>query len=211
MAQYLQRQFTHLGHTVLVCASSAQEAIAHIQRHRPAVVLMDLHLPGEIDGLAAAHAMQAIYNVRVIYYTGETSAQLTEHTEPPVLWYDDGEPMKLEALHRILARTMESGQRPRMPSVPMGWEQSAVIWRVPLVLLEGLEQVPQQARKAYQPTLCARQRHRGPGGSVLGPCGAAAGGAPCRDIERHAESLCAYQQRQLHRHRFRRHQSAGAG
>jgi CheY-like chemotaxis protein len=92
MAQHLQRQFTHLGHTVLACASSAQEAIAHVQMHRPAVVLMNLHLPGEIDGLAAAHAMQAIYDVRVIYFMGETSAQLTEYTGLPVLWYYDGEP-----------------------------------------------------------------------------------------------------------------------
>jgi len=150
MAQHLQRQFTHLGHTVLACASSAQEAIAHMQMHRPAVVLMNLCLPGEIDGLAVAHAMQAIDDVRVIYFMGETSAQLTEHTEPPVLWYYDGEPMKREALHRILARTTESGQRPLRPPVPIGREQSAAIWRVPRVLLEGFEQVPQQARKAYQ-------------------------------------------------------------
>jgi hypothetical protein len=43
MAQDLQRQFTHLGHTVLACASPAQEAIAHVQMYRPAVVLMNLH------------------------------------------------------------------------------------------------------------------------------------------------------------------------
>jgi CheY-like chemotaxis protein len=150
MAQHLQRQFTHLGHTVLACASSAQEAIAHVQMHRPAVVLMNLHLPGEIDGLAAAHAMQAIYDVRVIYFMGETSAQLTEYTGPPVLWYYDGEPMNLEALHGILALTTESGQRPLRPPVPMGRKQSTAIWRAPRVLLERLEQVPQQAGKAYQ-------------------------------------------------------------
>jgi hypothetical protein len=92
-----------------------------------------------MDGLVAGHAIQAIYDVRVIYFMGETSAQLTEHTEPPVRWYYDGEPMKLEALHRILARTTESGQRPLRPPVPIGREQSAAIWRVPRVLLGGLE------------------------------------------------------------------------
>jgi hypothetical protein len=109
-----------------------------VQLHRPALVLMDLRLPGEMDGLAAGHAIQAIDDVRVIYFMGETSAQLTEHTEPPVRWTYDGEPMNLEALHRILVRTMESGHRPLRPPVPMGREQSATIWRVPRILLGGL-------------------------------------------------------------------------
>jgi GAF domain-containing protein/CheY-like chemotaxis protein len=150
VAQDLQRQFTHLGHTVLACVSSAQEAIAHVQLHRPALVLMDLRLSGEKDGLAAGHAIQAIDDVRVIYFAGERSAQLAEHTAPPVLWYYDGEAMNLEALHRILSRTMESGQRPLRPPLPLGRDQSAAIWCVPRVLWEGLEQVPRQARKAYQ-------------------------------------------------------------
>jgi hypothetical protein len=38
----------------------------------PAVVLVNLRLLGNIDGLQAGHAMQAIYNVRDICIMGES-------------------------------------------------------------------------------------------------------------------------------------------
>ena len=49
----LQRQLTRLGYTVLPPVASAEAALAAVRAHRPGLVLMDVGLSGEQDGLTA--------------------------------------------------------------------------------------------------------------------------------------------------------------
>jgi DNA-binding NtrC family response regulator len=75
----LQRHLTRLGHTVLPPVSTAGAALAAVRAHRPGVVLMDVGLSGEQDGLTAGRAIQATDGTPVIYLSGHGPAQLTAY------------------------------------------------------------------------------------------------------------------------------------
>jgi signal transduction histidine kinase len=80
----LGQQLRGLGYAV-VTAHSAAEAISAVERHRPNLVLMDIRLDAEMDGIAAAHAIRARMDVPVIYvtaYADDATVQRAKRTEP---------------------------------------------------------------------------------------------------------------------------------
>jgi CheY-like chemotaxis protein len=63
-------QVEGMGLTVCDIATTADMAIAFAQKHRPAVVLMDLRLRGDKDGVDAAMVIQETVGSKVIFITG---------------------------------------------------------------------------------------------------------------------------------------------
>lgn len=47
-----------LGHQVAACVPSGEEALAAVERLKPDLVLMDIHLEGKLDGIATAQAIR---------------------------------------------------------------------------------------------------------------------------------------------------------
>jgi DNA-binding NarL/FixJ family response regulator len=72
----LQQRVTHLGHTVLAIAASGQEALALAAALQPDLVLMEVRLPGPVDGLQAGTQIWVRFEIPVIY----VSEHLTAHT-----------------------------------------------------------------------------------------------------------------------------------
>jgi CheY-like chemotaxis protein len=64
------RRLTKLGYTVLATAGSGREAIQQAADLRPDLVLMDVGLPGGMDGLEAAAHIQAQAATPIMYLTG---------------------------------------------------------------------------------------------------------------------------------------------
>ena len=65
IAARLQRR----GYLVVGIASTAQEAIDGTGTHRPDLVLMDIMLKGDVDGIAAADQIRDLYDIPVVYLT----------------------------------------------------------------------------------------------------------------------------------------------
>jgi len=57
------------GHRVVCTCGSAEEALAQIPKHRPDVVLMDIHLPGESGIVCTARLREALPQTQVIMLT----------------------------------------------------------------------------------------------------------------------------------------------
>lgn len=62
-------QLTSLGYTVPATVFSAADALRQVDELRPDLVLMDIHLQGDVDGIAAAREIRARYDVPVVYAT----------------------------------------------------------------------------------------------------------------------------------------------
>ena len=58
-----------MGYQVVGEAASGEEALRKVARHRPDLVLMDIVLDGEMDGITAAERLQREYDVPVIFLT----------------------------------------------------------------------------------------------------------------------------------------------
>jgi CheY-like chemotaxis protein len=72
----LARQLRQLGYTIVGLATSGTEAIMQALTHHPDLVLMDLRLPGAVDGLEAAQFLRTHLNLPVLIITGVTDATI---------------------------------------------------------------------------------------------------------------------------------------
>ena len=70
IAHGLSAQIEDMGMTVCGMAASADEAVAKAQAFRPTLVLMDMRLQGDKDGVDAALAIHATVGSKVIFITG---------------------------------------------------------------------------------------------------------------------------------------------
>ena len=66
----LKLQVEDIGLQVCAIAGSADDAIAQAQLHRPMLVLMDMRLDGDKDGVDAALAINETVGSKVIFITG---------------------------------------------------------------------------------------------------------------------------------------------
>ncbi len=69
IAMFIEMMLLRLGHRVVALASSGEDAIRLVGETRPDVVLMDIGLKGEIDGIEAAGQIQARFAIPVVFLT----------------------------------------------------------------------------------------------------------------------------------------------
>jgi PAS domain S-box-containing protein len=77
VAQNLASKLEKLGYTVTGMAINGHEAVAMALNHRPQLVLMDIKLQGELDGIATVEKIKKHLDIPVIY--------LTAHSDPNTL------------------------------------------------------------------------------------------------------------------------------
>jgi two-component system, sensor histidine kinase and response regulator len=85
VAADLQGRLERMGYNVLGIISSGREAVNLAAEQRPDLVLMDITLRGEMDGVAAAEEMRRLFEVTVIYLTAhsdDATLQRAKITEP---------------------------------------------------------------------------------------------------------------------------------
>ena len=81
----LQRRLKAMGYEVAGSAVSGEEAIEKAEKLRPDMVLMDIMLDGELDGIQAAEIIRARFSIPVIYLTAYADSATLERakiTEP---------------------------------------------------------------------------------------------------------------------------------
>jgi two-component system cell cycle sensor histidine kinase/response regulator CckA len=69
-ASFIQDIVQAAGHHVVGTAASGDEAVLKAGELRPEMVLMDIHLPGTMDGIAAGDEIYSTLDIPVIYLTG---------------------------------------------------------------------------------------------------------------------------------------------
>ncbi len=75
IAESLAMMVEDLGMTVCAAAVTADDAIRLAQLHKPSLVLMDMRLKGQKDGVDAALAIRPLLPVPVIYITGSAEPE----------------------------------------------------------------------------------------------------------------------------------------
>ncbi|ASB48383.1 ATP-binding response regulator [Alkalitalea saponilacus] len=67
-----------LGHLLVGRCQTGAQALEMCQSEKPDVVLMDIHLEGELDGIETAERIQRDFEIPVIFVTSDTSSQVVE-------------------------------------------------------------------------------------------------------------------------------------
>jgi putative two-component system response regulator len=81
IADALCKAMKKLNYTVLPPVSSGAEAIKQIELEKPDLVLMDIILQGEMDGIETASLIEAGSNIPVIYLTAYTERNFIERAK----------------------------------------------------------------------------------------------------------------------------------
>jgi two-component system cell cycle sensor histidine kinase/response regulator CckA len=85
VAEHIVQSLQALGYGVSAVASSGEEAIRKTEENSPDLVLMDIVLRGEINGIEAADQIRSRFNIPVIYltaYADEKTVKRAKITEP---------------------------------------------------------------------------------------------------------------------------------
>ena len=69
VALYLQSLLTDWGYEVVATIASGEDAVAFALESPPDLVLMDIQLRGEMDGIAAARAISATHDLPFVFLT----------------------------------------------------------------------------------------------------------------------------------------------
>lgn len=85
VALNLQQRLLKLGYEVPLIASSCEEAISGLEFIHPDVVLMDIHIEGDVDGIETARRLRSEVDVPVVYltaYSEEATLKRARETKP---------------------------------------------------------------------------------------------------------------------------------
>ena len=69
IAAKISMQLTNLGYEVTGILPRGEEAILHAAENKPDIVLLDINLKGNIDGIETARQMQLMKDIPIIYLT----------------------------------------------------------------------------------------------------------------------------------------------
>ena len=70
VAEIIEKLIRSIGHEVVGISQSGKDAIYSAGERHPELVLMDIELHGEIDGIETAKQLKSLYNIPVVFVTG---------------------------------------------------------------------------------------------------------------------------------------------
>jgi PAS domain S-box-containing protein len=74
-AEDLQEALIEMGYTVNAMVSTAADAIREAERTRPDLIIMDIHIRGDIDGVDAARTIRQRFDIPAVYLTAHADAE----------------------------------------------------------------------------------------------------------------------------------------
>ena len=74
-AEDLQEALIQMGYTVSAMVSTAADAIRQAERTRPDLIIMDIHIRGDVDGVDAARTIRQRFDIPAVYLTAHADAE----------------------------------------------------------------------------------------------------------------------------------------
>ncbi len=107
IAANISLQLTNLGYEITGIETRGEEALAHVLLNAPDIILMDVNLRGDLDGIETARAIQKNIEVPIVYLTANTddiSFTRAKETHPYAFI---PKPLNIQQLQRSLALVEE--------------------------------------------------------------------------------------------------------
>lgn len=115
-AKDLAKSLNNLGYEIMGTVSCAEEAVRMIEGSKPDLILMDIKLEGQVDGIEAAGEIRSQFDVPVVYLTGFAEKDVLErakHTEPYGYLRKTATPLELRSTIETALYKHEADKRVR--------------------------------------------------------------------------------------------------
>lgn len=110
IAKGLVRKLEKLGYQVLGITSSGEDALVQIQENSPDLVLMDILIEGEKDGIETAKQVLNDFNIPVIYLTAYSDNKTLERAEQSGGYGYILKPFKQREVHAAIRMALSKHQ-----------------------------------------------------------------------------------------------------
>ena len=80
-ALFMENELHKIGYETITHATTGEAAIISAKQNPPDIVLMDIGLPGKIDGIEAASAIKSGSDIPIIFITGYEDKAIKEKAE----------------------------------------------------------------------------------------------------------------------------------
>jgi len=111
IAANISLQLSTLGYDVIGIIPRAQEALSCIKTEQPDIVLMDINLKGELDGIETVKLMQKSYDIPVIYLTANADDAHFNRARATHPYAFISKPFKKLDLQRVIELTADRIQQ----------------------------------------------------------------------------------------------------
>ncbi|MBE9181697.1 response regulator [Oculatella sp. LEGE 06141] len=127
IAATLQENLEALGYSVLDIACVAEEAIAKARALQPDLVLMDIRLQGQMDGIHAAEHIWNQLQIPVIYVTGHSDRSTLERAKETFPFGYILKPVKEKELYVAIETALNRHEREQFLNVALRQINDGVI------------------------------------------------------------------------------------
>lgn len=111
IAADISMQLTQLGYNVSAILPKGEDALAQLQHSQPDIILMDVGLKGDLDGVDTAQEILNNYEIPVIFLTANSDPETfrrAKHTRPFAFITKPFEAIDLERSLELLVSRLES-------------------------------------------------------------------------------------------------------
>jgi two-component system, response regulator PdtaR len=91
-----------LGHKVVQSVRTGSAAIDAAKKHNPDIILMDIRIEGEMDGIEAMEEIRKFSNAGVIYLTGNSEPTTKTRAEQTLMLAFCIKPISMDDLKTVL-------------------------------------------------------------------------------------------------------------
>ncbi|MGC9504081.1 hybrid sensor histidine kinase/response regulator [Baaleninema sp.] len=123
IAKGLARKLKKLGYTVVDIVSSGDAAIDRTEALQPDIILMDIVIKGDLDGIATTQKIHHRYEVPVIYVTAYADDETLERAEDTGAYGYILKPFKDREVHAAIKCALKKHQRERQVSEELDRQQ----------------------------------------------------------------------------------------
>jgi CheY-like chemotaxis protein len=81
LSMTMKEQIKNIGYSIAQSVPTGEKAIAAVKANPPDLILMDIRLAGEIDGIDAAISIKSESDIPVIFITGYDDKAIRERAE----------------------------------------------------------------------------------------------------------------------------------
>jgi DNA-binding LytR/AlgR family response regulator len=106
IAANISLQLSTLGYEVSGIIPRGEEALLHIKQNQPDIILMDIQLKGELNGIETAQLMQQDYDIPIIYLTANADDDHFEKAKATHPYAFISKPFKKLDLQRAIELTI---------------------------------------------------------------------------------------------------------
>jgi signal transduction histidine kinase len=110
IAQGLARKLVKMGYTVVGIVSSGTDALRQVAQEEPELILMDIVIKGEMDGIEATACIHEQWNIPVIYLTAYADDETLERAQATGAYGYILKPFKEREIHAAIKMALRKHQ-----------------------------------------------------------------------------------------------------